>query len=104
MSDDGATSQGGPTGPANDACEVNLHLAYAEASVMLIECLMIVMIEKKVLPVEALVDAVETALEAKQSVARDGTRSQIAAIAAGVLSKIANSLAATRQGTGAPHS
>jgi hypothetical protein len=78
--------------------DMEVHLAYAEASVMLIECLMIALLEKKVLPLEDLVDAVETALEAKQRLVRDGSHPQIATIAAGVLSKIANSVAASRYG------
>src|SRR6185437_16492108 len=74
--------------------DMNVHLAYAEASVMLVECLMLVLIEKKLLPVADLVDAVETAIEAKQRLIKDRSHPQIATIAAGVLSKIANSLAA----------
>jgi len=77
--------------------DMNVHLAYAEASVMLVECLMLVLIEKKLLPVADLVDAVETAIEAKQRLIKDRSHPQIATIAAGVLSKIANSLAAGHQ-------
>jgi hypothetical protein len=78
--------------------DVAMHLAYAEASVMLVECLMLVLMEKKVLPLESLTQAVEAAIEAKQGLARDGTHPQIAVIAQGVLSKIANSLAAMEHG------
>ena len=79
---------------AIDSEETRLHLAYAEASVMLLECLMLVLMERKVLPMEAMVDAVETAIEAKKVQVKDLDHPQIASIAAGVLSRIANSLAA----------
>lgn len=79
------------------AADLDVHLAYAEASVMLLECLMLVLMEKKLVAVEDLVDAVETAIEAKQQLVRDRSHSEIAVIAVGVLSKIANSLAAGHQ-------
>ncbi len=75
--------------------DLDLHLAYAEASVMLVECLMLVLMEKKVVPLESLVESVEAAIEAKRGLIRDGAHPHIATIAAGVLSKIANSLSAT---------
>ncbi len=78
--------------------ETRLHLAYAEASVMLLECLMLVLVERKLVPLDSLVDAVETAIETKQSQVKDGAHPEIAAVAAGVLSKIGNSLAAAGHG------
>jgi hypothetical protein len=90
----GACRATAPTAPV----DLDTHLAYAEASVMLVECLMLVLMEKKVVPIEDLVDAVETAIEAKQELIRDRSHPEIASIAAGVLSKIANSLAAGRRG------
>jgi hypothetical protein len=78
--------------------DVTTHLAYAEASVMLVECVMLVLMEKKVLPLESLTQAVEAAIEAKRGLVKDGAHPQIAAIAQGVLSKIANSLAAMEHG------
>jgi hypothetical protein len=81
------------------SAEVDLHLAYAEASVMLVECLMLVMIERNLLPLESLIEAVETAIEAKQGQVRDGSHPQIARIAGGVLSQIANSLRASERGS-----
>jgi hypothetical protein len=83
---------------APPAAEVDLHLAYAEASVMLVECLMLIMMEKNLLHLEGLVEAVETAIEAKQGQVRDGTHPQIARLAAGVLSQISNSLRASGPG------
>ena len=86
-------SQAPPSG------EVDLHLAYAEASVMLVECLMLIMIEKNLLHLEALVEAVETVIEAKQGQVKDGVHPQIARLAAGVLSQIGNSLRASGRGS-----
>lgn len=74
--------------------EIRLHLAYAEASIMLLECLMLVLIERKIVPLDVLVDAVETAIEAKKSQVKDRAHPQIAAVAAGVLAQVGNSLAA----------
>jgi hypothetical protein len=92
-----------PVSPSGEApiqsTDVATHLAYAEASVMLIECLMLVLMEKKVLPLESLTQAVEAAIEAKQGLVKDGAHPQIAVIAAGVLSRIANSLAAMAHGS-----
>jgi hypothetical protein len=78
--------------------DLELHLAYAEASVMLVECLMLVLMERKIVPLETLVESVEAAIEAKRGLVKDGAHPQIAAIAAGVLSKIANSLSAEQGG------
>src|SRR5690242_10516720 len=82
----------------SDPPDLELHLAYAEASVMLVEALMLVLIEKKIVPLESLVESVEAAIEAKRGLMRDGAHPKIASIAAGVLSKIANSLAAEEGG------
>jgi hypothetical protein len=71
------------------------HLAYAEASIMLLECLMLVLLERKLIPMDALVEAVETAIETKKTQVKDGMHPKIATVAAGVLSKIANSVAAS---------
>ncbi len=82
--------------------EIRLHLAYAEASIMLLECLMLVLIERRLVPPDVLVDAVETAIEAKKSQLKDRVHPQVAAIAAGVLSQVGNSLAAAGHGFNGP--
>jgi hypothetical protein len=87
----------------SEASDVATHLAYAEAAVMLVECLMLVLMEKKVLPLESLTQAVEAAIEAKQGLVKEGAHPQIAVIAAGVLSRIANSLAALEHGSNERH-
>jgi hypothetical protein len=71
------------------------HLAYAEASLMLMESLLLLLIERRVLTPADAIEAVETALEAKKTLAREGTHAHIASVAAGVLSSLANSLAAS---------
>jgi hypothetical protein len=81
--------------PARSESETTLHLAYAQAAVMLIENLMALLAERKVLSLEELVETVETAIETKRNFVREREHPEIAAIAAGVLTSIANSLAAT---------
>jgi hypothetical protein len=71
-----------------------LHLAYAEASVVLLESLMLVLLERGVLSKDELVDALETSIETKRGFIDDGIHAEIAKLAAGTLTRIANSLAA----------
>jgi hypothetical protein len=80
----------GQSGPS----ELNTHLAYAEACVMLMECLMLVLIEKRVLGKEELVAEVENAINTKAQILADRGHSDIVPIAMGVLTQIANSLEA----------
>jgi hypothetical protein len=78
--------------------EVTLHLAYAEASVLIIESLARMLIERNVLSVEDVIDTFETAIETKHTLAAEGVHPEISSLAAGILSTIANSLAASRPG------
>jgi hypothetical protein len=71
-----------------------MHLAYAEACVVLVECLMHVMVEKKLVPKEELVALVEGAMNAKKAMADANWHREIAPVAAGVLAQLANSLKA----------
>jgi hypothetical protein len=71
-----------------------MHLAYAEACVVLVECLMHVMAEKKLMPKEELIAAVESAMTTKKAMADANWHREIAPVAAGVLAQIANSLRA----------
>jgi len=84
--------------PAGDEPQTRLHLAYAEASVLLLESLMLALVEHGVIPLDALIAAVESAIATKQVQIRDRVHPQIATIAAGVLSQIGNSVAAARGG------
>lgn len=76
--------------------EETRHLAYAEASLMLIECLMVTLIENNVLTTNAITGAVETAIATKRQMVDDREHPEIAAVAAGVLSTLANSLRAAK--------
>jgi hypothetical protein len=76
--------------------ELTLHLAYAEASAMLIEALLRLLIDRNVLTMEAVIETVETTLETKRLLAQEGTHPEISAVAAGLLTTIANSVAAGR--------
>jgi hypothetical protein len=95
MSDagDSALGEGGTRGidPENA-----LHLAYAEASIMLMECLMLTLVERKVLSPADVSSALETAIQTKESFAREGTHRQVSLVAAGVLRRFHNSLAAAQ--------
>jgi hypothetical protein len=75
------------------------HLAYAEAAVMLIECLMVQLVERGVLSVDDLLETIETTLETKRVLEHEQHHPEISRVAAGVLSRMANSVAAGR-----PHS
>jgi hypothetical protein len=90
MSNIDSTSPEGASPPS----EVALHLAYAEACVVLVECLMYVMVEKNLMSKEELVAAVENAINAKKAMADANWHRDIAPVAAGVLAQIANSLRA----------
>jgi hypothetical protein len=72
-----------------------MHLAYAEAAVMLLECLMVKLVERGVLNMDELIETIETSLEAKRSMVHDKVHPEIAVVAAGVLTRLANSLRAT---------
>lgn len=84
----------GPQDPPIDQGQMRLHLAYAEASVMLLECLMLVLIERNVVPMDSLLEAVETAIATKKGQIKDADHPHISAVAVAVLSQIANSIAA----------
>jgi hypothetical protein len=83
------------TPPVEDSNEVLLHLAYAEASVLLLECVMGMLVEKRVITISELVEEVETAIATKRTMVNDNRHPEIAQLAAGVLARIANSLAAS---------
>jgi hypothetical protein len=72
------------------------HLAYAEAAWTLLECLMLVLVEQRILTTHELVDAIEDAIATKRQMVADHEHPEIASVAAGVLSTLANSLAAAK--------
>jgi hypothetical protein len=73
------------------------HLAYAEASLVLIECLLLTLLEQRVLSKEQIIAAVEAAVATKRQMLLDHEDPQITAIAAGVLKTMANSVAAAQE-------
>jgi hypothetical protein len=85
-----------PTGRPD---EQTLHLAYAEASIVLIEALMLLLLERRAVSVEELIDCLETAVDTKHELAKDGSHPRLSMIAVGVLDSIANSIRAA-QGKG----
>jgi hypothetical protein len=79
---------------AGPPSETTRHLAYAEAAFMLIECLMLVLIERGLFTVDEMLAQVEIAIATKQQMVKDGEHAEISAVAASLLGSIANSVAA----------
>jgi hypothetical protein len=83
-------------GPDPVSRDLALQLAHGQAALLLIECLMLVLIEQNVMKADQMVEAVETVLATKLQMVRDQEHPQIAKLATGLLSRIANSLAAAQ--------
>jgi hypothetical protein len=79
---------------AGPPSETTKHLAYAEAAFLLIECLMLVFIERGLFTIEEMLEQIETAIATKQQMVEDGEHAEISAVASRMLGSIANSLAA----------
>jgi hypothetical protein len=77
--------------------QTTLHLAYAQASVMILECLMQLLIDRKVIGIDEVIEAFDTAIETKRVLAAEHDHPEIARVAAGVLATMMNSLAAGSQ-------
>jgi hypothetical protein len=73
-----------------------LHLAYAEAAILLIESLMLHLVERGLVSSSDLVEFMEAAVETKREMVREGVHPHVAAIAKGVLTSISNSVGASR--------
>ncbi len=71
-----------------------VYAAEAQAALMLVESLMLVLVERRVIPAADLVEVVETVIETKRRLAADGREPAVATQAAALLTTIANSLAA----------
>lgn len=103
------TDEGAGGGAADDPTglhvqppgEVQKHLAAAEAALMLVESLMLALIERRVLSAQHVIEAVETVIETKRQFVAEGSHPGISAAAAGLVSTIANSLAATAEASSA---
>jgi hypothetical protein len=82
------------SGGAKIPSELVQHLASGEAALMLLECLLFRLIDRGVLSAAEIVDAAESAIAAKRQMVADGEHAEVASVAAGVLSVLANSLTA----------
>jgi hypothetical protein len=76
------------------ASDTTLHLAFAEASILLMESLLLVLLERGVLSKADLMQAVSEALETKRNFIESDIHPHIAQVAFGVLKRLENSLAA----------
>lgn len=83
-------------GARQDPQTVVSHLAQAEAAIMLVEALMTLLVERRILSKEEVVETIETVMETKRQMAAEGLHPQISTVAAGLLSTITNSIAAVR--------
>lgn len=73
--------------------------AAGQAALMLVESLMLALAERQVIPLAALIEAVETVIEIKRRLATDGHEPETARRAAALLATLANSLAAAGPAT-----
>lgn len=93
-------TSGEMVGPTNDEARqpelVLHHLAQGEASLMLLESLMMALVDRKVLSSAELIESIETVIEAKRQMISDQVHPHISTVAAGILSAMANSLGAAR--------
>src|SRR3954451_696637 len=87
-------SDHGAAGVTENSREFITHMASAEASIMLIECIMLSLVETGVLTRQKLIESVENVIATKRQMISDGEHPRIAIVAAGLLSTLANSLAA----------
>jgi len=71
------------------------HLAYAQASIMVLECLMLTLVEQQILKKDQLVSAIETVIATKRQMLAEHDSPEISAVALGVLGTLANSVSAT---------
>jgi hypothetical protein len=79
------------------ANDTRKHLASAEAALMVIECLMAILVEQGVLTSQQIAGVVESAICAKRRMVKEHEHEEIASIASGLLSTMANSLAAVNR-------
>lgn len=70
------------------------HAAAGQAALMLVECLMLVLIERGTIPAMELIEAVETVIDTKRNLAEEGREPEVANRAVAMLATFANSLAA----------
>lgn len=93
MASENDDSKSGREGGPPDV--VALHLAFAEAAIFLVESLLLVLHERRVLTKEDVLDVVRTAVEAKKDLVEHDVHREISSVGSGVLKRIENSLSAT---------
>jgi hypothetical protein len=74
--------------------DVVKHLAQAEAALMLLECLILELIEQGVLGKQNFLNSIETVVETKRRMLEEREHATISEVALGILSTLANSVAA----------
>jgi hypothetical protein len=74
--------------------ELHDQLAYAQASMCALESVLLLLIERRVLLRDDIVEALEDAVATKRQLALDGSHPEISTLAAGLLSGVANSVRA----------
>ncbi|MGK9171040.1 hypothetical protein KXR53_32395 [Inquilinus limosus] len=74
------------------------HDAAAQAALMLLESVILVLLNNGIVSRLQIVEAIEMVIEAKRDLAEDGVHPKVSLRAAGMLSIIANSIAASSQG------
>ena len=88
----GARSPG--DGGATVPTAIVKHLASGEAALILLECLLFRLIERGLFSAAEIVDAIEAAVAAQRQMMADGEHDEVASVAVGSLSLLANSVAA----------
>jgi hypothetical protein len=74
--------------------EETKHLAYAQASIMMLECLLLTLVEQRILGKEQLIAAIETVIATKRQMLAEHDNPEISTVAIGVLGTLANSVSA----------
>ena len=74
--------------------ETARHLAEGEAALVLLESVLLTLVSKGVITSDEVINAVETVVDVKRQMAADGTSPELSTIAAGILVKVGNSIAA----------
>ncbi|WP_157080791.1 hypothetical protein [Methylobacterium variabile] len=70
------------------------HAAAGQAALMLVESLMLVLVERRMIDADELIGAVETVIDTKRQLAEYGHEPEVARLAATLLTTLANSIAA----------
>jgi hypothetical protein len=86
-----------------EPAQTDMHLAYAEASILLLESLILTLLQRQVLSLDELRSTVEAAVDTKKEYVTAGIHPQISLLATGVLQRIDNSVAAGARRTGRGH-